>query len=173
MIDHGYGVYLDPLEERNLETMRGWRNNYAIWKTCRQNDVINAPSHRKWFEKVCNDPSIKMYEIHHKDVQSPIGVCGLTSIDLYNRRAEFSIYIDPIRQEQGHAKAALRTLLSHAFKTLGLNSVWGESFAGNKALSTFEKIGFKHDGLLRAFYFRDGKYLDAHRVSMLASEWKG
>jgi RimJ/RimL family protein N-acetyltransferase len=172
MIDHGYGVTLGPLEESNLELMRAWRNDYAIWKTCRQNDLINAPSHKKWFERVCQDPTIKMYEIRHKGLEFPIGVCGLTSIDLYNRRAEFSVYIDPAHQGKGFAKMALKTLLAHAFKTLGLETVWGETFAGNSAISTFEKIGFKREGTRRNFYFREGRFLDAYLVSILASEWR-
>lgn len=173
MIDHGKGVTLEPVEEKNLETLRKWRNDYAIWKTCRQNDLIDAPSHRRWFERISLDPTIKMYQIHHKDVDGPIGVCGLTSIDLYNRRAEFSVYIDPIRQGAGFGSAALKTLLSHGFLTLGLNSIHGETFEGNRAIEAFERLGFTKEGTRRAFYFRGGKFLDAHLVSMLASEWKG
>jgi RimJ/RimL family protein N-acetyltransferase len=172
MIDHGYGVQLGPIEAHNLDLLRSWRNMYSIWKSCRQNDLIDSLSQKRWFERISADPSIKMYEIRVEGRDVPMGVCGLTSIDLNNRRAEFSLYIAPMHQRDGMGTRTLKTLLAHGFKTLGLNSIWGETFEGNHAITMFEKIGFKTEGTRRQFYFRDGKFLDATLVSMLASEFK-
>jgi RimJ/RimL family protein N-acetyltransferase len=113
-----------------------------------------------------------MYEIRNPESLTPLGVCGLTSIDLYNRHAEFSLYIAPQLQGDGLGTRALKTLLAYGFKTLGLNSIWGETFQGNHALKMFEQMGFKIEGSRRDFYFRDGKYIDAVLVSMQASEFK-
>jgi RimJ/RimL family protein N-acetyltransferase len=171
MIDHGFGtVMLGPLEESNLELYRNWRNDYAVWKTCRQNDLIDSSAQRRWFERVSKDPEIKMYEVHSKHAEGPFGVCGLTSIDLYNRRAEFSLYIAPKHQGRGLGKHALQTLLVHAFKTLGLNCVWGETFEGNPALDMFLEIGFQIEGTRRQFYYREGRFLDAILVGALRSD---
>jgi RimJ/RimL family protein N-acetyltransferase len=104
-----------------------------------------------------------------------VGVCGLTSIDHINSRAEFSLYISPSEHGKGHGKAALRTLVDHAFNDLNLNCVWGETFAGNPAAKMFESVGFKKEGERRAFYYRDGEYITASLYSMLRGEqsWNG
>lgn len=101
-----------------------------------------------------------------------VGVCGFTSIDYINRRAEFSLYIAPAYQGNDLGRGALRCLLKHGFKNLGFHLVWGEVFEENPALQMFEELGFRRDGVRRDFYFRNGKFIDAHIISMKASEWK-
>ena len=183
MIDYKFGVYLDKIDPEDSPTLRRWRNDHRIWKWCRQNDLRSAQEHDRWFKKQAEDSSIKMYAIfipfrepanylseEHRDYI--VGVCGLTSIDPTNRTAEFSLYISPDYQHRGLAKAALKTLITHGFMNLGLNCIWGETFEGNKAAHLFEKIGFKKEGTRRSLYFREGKFIDAHLYSILASEWK-
>lgn len=169
---------LAPLDSSDMYYVRSWRNDYRIWKWCRQNDFISDADQMRWFEAQAKDPTIKMYKIviaftkEGKDEILPVGVCGLTSIDQTNRRAEFSLYIAPAFQGKDFGQKALECLLTHGFKNLGLNVIWGEVFDGNPALKLFESIGFKHEGIRRDFYFRDGKFIDAHLISIKACEWK-
>jgi len=102
-----------------------------------------------------------------------VGVAGLTSLDWFNRRAEFSLYIDPERQRQGLGRGALAVLLAHAFTNLALEQVWGEVFDGNPALNLFAQQGFQVDGKRRGWYWKDGKAHDAHLISITRSEWHG
>jgi ribosomal-protein-alanine N-acetyltransferase len=95
-----------------------------------------------------------------------LGVCGLTSMDLINRRAEFSLYIGPEFQGQGFGKNALKTLLAHGFRNYGLNRIWGESFEGNPAIAMFESLGFEPEGIRKEFYFKGGKFIDAYLFSI-------
>lgn len=160
-----------------MSYVREWRNDYAIWQWCRQNDLISDVDQNRWFERQSTDPTIKMYKItvgFKKDDKPhvvPVGVCGLTSIDYVNRRAEFSLYIAPQFQGNDFGDKALRCLLSHGFKNLGLHVIWGEVFAGNPALKLFENLGIKREGTRRDFYFRDGKFIDAHLISIKEDEW--
>ena len=170
MIDYGYGVKLGPLDSTCLETIRAWRNDMTIWKWCRQNDLISNLAQERWFESQDKDRSIHMYSVISAAGLS--GVCGLTSHEYVNRRAEFSLYTAPEMQKQGIGEMALRTLVAHGFLNQNLHSIWGESFAGNPAMSIFRKVGFKHEGTKRDAYFKDGKYLDAEMFSILESEWK-
>jgi RimJ/RimL family protein N-acetyltransferase len=170
MIDHGHGVLLGPVDRTMLPKLRGWRNSYRVWRWCRQNDLISDVDQERWFEAQSKDPSIKMYAIWEDDKM--VGVCGLTSIDLYNRRAEFSLYVAPEYQGNGYGERALKTLFSHGFKTLGLNLIWGETFQGNRAAELFREIGLKHEGVRRQFYFREGQFWDTDLFSMTAVEWK-
>jgi len=108
-------------------------------------------------------------EIDHVEA---VGVCGLTNIDQVNQSAEFSLYIDPAMHRKGYGKAALTTLLKVGFEHLNLNHIWGETFDGNPAMGMFASLGMKKEGTRRQFYYRDGKHIDCHLVSILRDEWR-
>jgi len=173
----GYKLFLSALDSTDMGVVRHWRNDYEIWKWCRQNDLISDWDQMQWFERQARDQSIKMYKISisRKDggetKTTMVGVCGLTSIDLINRRAEFSLYIAPACHNQGFGKKAMTCLLNHGFSNLGLNVIWGEVFDENPALDLFLELGFRQEGLRQDAYFRDGKFIAAHLIAMRAEEW--
>lgn len=168
-----FNLELVALDSGDLEKLRAWRNDYRIWRWCRQQDVISDLAQADWHQAQHKDPSIRMYGVQIKveGMTKLIGVAGFTSLDFQNRRAEFSLYIAPENQGKGFGKESLRVLLSHGFGNLGLNQIYGESFEGNPALKIFADLGFKSDGKKRQFYFKDGQFLDAHMVSILKDEW--
>jgi RimJ/RimL family protein N-acetyltransferase len=170
VIDFGYGAYLEPLDSSLDEYLREWRNDPRIWKWCRQFDTISDQAQARWRAAQDADPAIRMWAITQCG-GAAVGVAGLTSIDHVNQRAEFSLYIEPDSQKIGIGRAALATMLSHGFKNLNLNVIWGEVFQGNPALLVFEHLGFVNEGTRRDFYFRDGKFIGAHLISMRRDEW--
>jgi [ribosomal protein S5]-alanine N-acetyltransferase len=168
VIDFGFGVKFEAIQENHLEDLYNARNCELIRQWCRQYDEISPIEHRLWYERQATDPGIRMYTVWGKNL---VGAAGLTSIDHINRRAEFSLYIFPEEQQAGYGRKALSTLLSHGFNNLNLNLIWGESFDGNPAISMFEKLGFVKEGTRREFYFKGGKYIDAHLYSIRSEEW--
>lgn len=170
MINFCEGVRLSTIDEIKPPKMREWRNDFSIWKWCRQFDLITEAHHSAWLESLKQRDDVRMYSII-SPLNQPIGVCGLTSINHVNRNAEFSLYVAPNEQGHGYAKAALKTLIHHGFSNLGLNSIWGETYDGNHAAKIFESIGFIKEGTRRSFYFRSGKFIDCHLYSILQSEW--
>jgi len=171
MIDFGFHIQLRTLDQySDANVILKWRNDYKIYQWCRQQDILRAYQHVKWMERQAVDENMRMYGIMFQE--HLIGVCGLTDMNSLHRRAEFSLYIDPEWQEQGLGKNALKTLLSHGFSTFGLHSIFGETFAENPAIGMFEHLGFKKEGTRRDFYWKSGKFIDAHLYSMLFSEWE-
>lgn len=141
------------------------RNDPKVYKWCRQNAPLHWGRHLDWYTWQSQDSSVSMFTI---EVGSGFaGVCGLTDIDMVNRRAEFSLYIAPKKQKAGLGQEALCQLLEYGFNDLGLNRIWGEVYDGNdKALHIFKKLGFLQEGVRREFYFRDGRHIDAHLISI-------
>ncbi len=138
-------------------------------KWCRQVEEIPYEHHWRWWDKQDQDESIQMYSIYADG--GIVGVCGLTSIDRVNSRAEFSLYISPTYQGHGYAKEALKLLLEKGFYTHNLNSIWGEMIDGNMAEKLFLSVGMKHEGTRRSFYYKDGVYRDAHLYSIMREEY--
>jgi RimJ/RimL family protein N-acetyltransferase len=175
MIDFGFGVTLHAIEEVHLAQLLMWRNDPRIYRWCRQRGLITWEQHSAWYKRQATDPEMKMYLIkskHPNIAETAIGVCGLTSIDQQNGRAEFSLYIGPEFQRQGFARGSLKTLLTHAFRDLMLWVVWGESFDHNPAQTMFLDLGMVKEGTRRQFYFKNGRHIDAHLYSMTEKEWR-
>lgn len=174
MIHYKFGVALDAICRDDLEKLRTWRNQYEVFRWCRQNGLISDLDQERWFERQNDDPGTRMFLVYPMVpgvVSGPVGVCGLTSIDFINRRAEFSLYINPAEHGQGYGTGALKTILTYGFDALGLNCIWGETFDGNPAAKLFEKLGMKKEGTRRQFYFKEGKFIDCHLYSILRDEW--
>ena len=166
-------VCLVRIRREHLELLYRWRNEQTIWEWTRQNNLLHWDTHVRWFERQQVDPTLDMFLVckEHDGDTDAIGVAGLTSIDRGNARAEFSLYIAPEFQMHGFGRPALATLFDHGFKNLNLNSIWGETIDGNPARHLFERIGMKHEGVRRDFYYKNGSFKDAHLYSILKSEW--
>lgn len=172
MITHPkLAIKLDTIPRSFSEQIRKWRNDAKIYSWCRQSDLLTETKHETWMACHPNDSKIRMYLIKDQG-DFPVGVCGLTDIDLINQRAEFSLYIESGSQGFGHGKEALKLLCYHGFNSLPLNTIWGESFQGNPAMMTFEEVGFVKDGVRRDFYFKNGSHLDAVLYSIKKGELK-
>ena len=171
MIDYGHGVKLGPLRAGENEFYRSCRNHPDVRKWCRQTGLISASAQGRWFESQDKNPSIQMFRIVVGRDERVSGVCGLTSIDMINRRAEFSLWVAPEAQGLGTGKKSLKTLFDYGFKELGLHSIWGETFAHNHARHMFDKLGMKAEGVRRDFYFKDGRFIDAILYSIKEKEW--
>jgi RimJ/RimL family protein N-acetyltransferase len=67
----------------------------------------------------------------------------------------------------------MRLMLRYGFDTLNLNRIFLRVFASNpRAIRSYEKADFIHEGRMREAEFRNGQYVDVLLMSVLRSEWK-
>lgn len=141
-----------------------WRNDREIYRWCRQNAPLHWANHVDWYHWQAKDKNTSMFMIQVGPTD--VGVCGLTDIDMVNRRAEFSLYIGTEHQQKGYGQEALKHLFAYGFFDLGLNRIWGETFEENPAYAMFKKLGMVDEGIRQEHYYRDGTYINAHLVSI-------
>ena len=97
------------------------------------------------------------------------------NIDWRNRQAEVGISIGEERfWSQGYGRDAMVLMLRHGFLNLGLNRIYLRVvFETNpRAVHSYEKAGFVHEGRMRQAYYQDGKFIDDLLMSVLHSEWQ-
>jgi RimJ/RimL family protein N-acetyltransferase len=98
-----------------------------------------------------------------------IGNVSLQSLSWINRSAEFAIIMGEKEYwGQGYGEEALRFVLEHGFKKLGLNRIWtgtGSSNVGMQKLA--ERVGMILEGRSRQGKFNDGKFLDIYHYGIL------
>lgn len=161
---------LRRIKEGDLAKLFEWRNKPEVYRWCRQFAPLHWESHLAWYAKQVADPKIEMFVIEADD-DKMVGLCGLTDIDLVNRRAEFSLYIGPEFWHRGYAFGGLTQLFSWGFNSLGLNRIFGETFRDNPAAKIFERLGMENEGIRRDHYFRNSNFIDAYLYSISAADF--
>lgn len=168
-------IMLCPLEEKDSPILFNWIN-------LREDVVFNNPykpvhehQHKKWFESITCRSDVIIFAIRKIVDQKLIGTCQLNSINYIARSAELQIRIGASEERgQGFGTEATDLLLFFAFNDLNLNRVSLTVYAGNeRAVKTYQKTGFKEEGLLRQADFVDGKYVDLIVMSILKNEYNG
>ena len=111
-----------------------------------------------WFEEYEKDQTKSFFTILWDN--TPIGVVGLTNIDLKNKKAKVFIMIgaDEFRG-RGIGKRAMNYIIQYGFREFDLHKISLEVFEENKsAIKCYESVGFQTEGILKDEDLVDGKY---------------
>jgi len=103
-----------------------------------------------------------------------LGFVHLEDIKRPHNRAEFGVSIqNPDNQSKGYGTDATRVMLLVAFNILGLHSVYLDTMEDNeRAIHTYEKVGFKQVGILRETEFIDGAFKGLLIMDILRNEFE-
>jgi len=175
---YGERIRLRAPERDDLPRFVGWLNDPEVRQNLFMFLPLSMAEEERWFEDVLKQPAAErpmVIEILEGENWKPMGNCGFISIDWRCRAGEVGIFIgDKSRWNQGYGTEAMRLLLRHGFNTLNLNRIFLRVFDTNaRAMRTYEKAGFVHEGRLRQAEYQDGEYIDMLVMSVLSSEWKG
>ncbi|MFN8638125.1 MAG: GNAT family protein [Dehalococcoidia bacterium] len=91
----------------------------------------------------------------------------------YHWTAGIDIFIgEPDARERGVGTEAVRMLLGYLFEVRKLHRVTIDPESGNaRAIRSYQKAGFRLDGLLRHNEFIRGEYIDTQMLAILEDEW--
>jgi RimJ/RimL family protein N-acetyltransferase len=100
-----------------------------------------------------------------------VGESVLNDLDVDNRSCSFRIWITGAR-DRGLGTEATRLTMGYAFEEQALNRVELEVYDFNpRARHVYEKVGFVLEGVRRQALLFEDAWIDAHDMSILASEW--
>jgi len=102
-----------------------------------------------------------------------IGKCGTMHTRWKDSETTVHIYIGGSENRgQGFGTEAMLLLLDFIFEQMNLRRVKLYVFSFNeRAIKSYEKAGFKVEGILRQELFRNGKYYDVMQMSILKHEY--
>ena len=102
-----------------------------------------------------------------------IGTVGLYAINWVARTADFRIFLgDKGCWGKGLGTEATKLVLDYAFNKLNLQMIGlGVNTANKAAYRVYEKAGFVLEGTLRRVQYRNGRYYDVYRMSILQEEF--
>lgn len=101
-----------------------------------------------------------------------VGGLGL-EIVREHERAELGFWAGVPYWGRGYTTEASHAVLGFGFGTLGLHRIYAGHFAGNDASGRVQqKLGMKHEGVMRHQFKKDGRYIDDVVYSILADEYE-
>lgn len=174
------------LTGERVELRRHQRDNYPLyqeWYGDRQvwhlTSWMSAPMEPGAVDRLFDDrelsPTDDSFAIHPRGDREPVGVVSLMNLNEANGSADLSVIVGPDgARHQGYGTEAISLLLDYGFGRLGLQRVGLSVFEFNeRAISTYERLGFRKEGRLWQAIEREGVSYDALLMSLLRSEWNG
>jgi RimJ/RimL family protein N-acetyltransferase len=129
---------------------------------------------KKWLEEGQTNPNDFLFALRPLTGSDPIGFVKLDDV-LWNQQTGWlAVGIgDPANQGKGFGYEAMQLILTFAFQELNLRRVQLTVFSYNqRAVTMYEKLGFKREGIFREFLHRDGQFYDMYLYGLLRREWK-
>lgn len=174
---YGNGIRLRAIEHEDLPRFVSWLNDPEVIAGLILYLPMSLGDEENWYQSMVQRPPVEhplVIEIKDGDEWMMIGNIGLHNIDWRCRSVEVGIVIgEKSMWGRGYGTKAMRLMLRHAFNTLNMNRVYLRVYETNpRAIRSYEKVGFIHEGRERQGMYFDGRYCDVLLMSVLREEWK-
>jgi len=128
---------------------------------------------QRWYDNLSATKDVYSFAIETLEENNYIGGCGINNVDWKNRVAVVGIFIgDKNYWGKGYGTDAMKVLISFIFDQMNINKIKLHVFSFNtRAIKSYEKCGFKQEGILRQEIYRDGKYVDEIVMGLLKEEY--
>ncbi len=166
----GERVLLRPLTSSDLRRCVKWFSDPQIIRFLGRNSPVTLAEEERWFRDYERRTDEQIFAIEVGGAH--IGNLGLHKIDRAHRKAEVGIVIgEPTLWSKGYGTEAMHVALRYAFDGLGLNKVSLDVLEYNtRAIRTYERLGFQPEGIHREDAYKDGRFVNVLRMSILARE---
>lgn len=170
----GADVELIPLARDDWATaMERWSNDSQATRfMVTGNRPVTRDQLLQQYDALMAEGAI-LFGIRRRSNAALIGHVGLYSLNWVARHAELRIMIgEGDIRGKGCGTEATSMVIAYGFDRLNLNKVWlGVNGDNVGAIRCYEKSGMTREGALRAEIFRNGRYYDAVRMSILRDEY--
>ncbi|MGE3076991.1 MAG: GNAT family N-acetyltransferase [Dehalococcoidia bacterium] len=167
-------VRLRAVEESDAPVMYGWANDWETIKYLSATYPKTMQFEREWATK--GDPTYGQAQFIAETLAElrPIGWIGLHDATPEDRAAGLGIAIgDHSFLGGGYGTDMMRTICRYGFEMMNLNRIELTVYDWNpRAIHVYEKVGFKHEGVLREGIFRMGRWNNLVYMSLLRGELK-
>lgn len=169
-------VNLREYRKEDVPMAQAYLNNPEIKRLLAPNIpfLYTLEDEYKWYEGQSAMKDLYNFAIETKETGKYIGGCGINHLDWKNSTATIGIFIgDADYWGKGYGTDAMKVLIRFIFEQMNIHKIKLNVYAFNeRAIKSYQKIGFVHEGTLRQEIFKDGKYHDEWVMGMFASELK-
>ncbi len=169
----GTRVVLRPLAASDLRRCVKWFSDPQVIHFLGRSHPVTLAGEERWFRDYERRADEQIFAIEVDGTH--VGNLGLHRIDRTHRKAEIGIVIgEPDYWDRGFGTEAMDVALRYAFGVLQVHKVSLEVLEYNqRALRTYERLGFQREGVHREDVYKDGRFVNVVRMSLLAGEQRG
>lgn len=165
----------DPEEMSKVFPRWNRNSEYQRMLNASARPFYSSKAEKKWMEEEVGEmsPASYFFGIRLLADDRLIGEISLDVVHWPGRDAFVGVGIgEPAYWSKGYGTDAMRILLRYAFTELNLRRVTLTVFAYNpRAIRSYEKVGFRHEGHLRDFLNREGRRWHELYMGILREEW--
>lgn len=154
-----------------------WNRNSEYFRLLNSSGrpIASAKARLKWMEEEVGEisPANYFFAIRTLEGDRLIGELALDVVDWSGRDAFVGLGIGETEYwGKGYGTDSMNVLLRYAFTEVNLRRVTLSVFEYNpRAIRSYEKTGFRHEGRLRKVLNKDGKRWDMLYMGILREEW--
>lgn len=172
----GDRIRLRAPERNDIPMFVRWFNDPEVIAGLLIAQPMSQADEERWFDRMLERSTEEhplTIEVRLGDEWKAIGNTSFHNVDWRCRSAEIGIVIGEKEYwNKGYGTEAMRLMLHHGFSTLNLNRIMLDVYASNpRAIRSYEKCGFVHEGRKRQAMYKDGVYTDILIMSVLRGEW--
>lgn len=158
------------MKSQASEFLRTTRQNKEVAKYLFEDKKITRQGQEAWYKGYSKDENTRIWLVTNGSVY--VGYVTFHIKSLYHRRAEVGYVVHPDFQNQGIGKAMVKWSIKKATEfEEGIHRLCLTVFPWNMgAHKLYAEVGFKKDGILRHYVFKDGEYKDVTVMSYILSE---
>jgi len=165
----------DPEEMSKAVTRWSLNSEYVRLLDSLPHRMQSAKSTAKWMAKDVEEQSPASYYFSIRTLAEDklIGELGLYVVNWSGRDAFVGLGIGETEYwSKGYGTDVMNVLLRFAFTEINLRRVTLNVFEYNpRAIRSYEKAGFRHEGYLRNFLNREGRRWNEVYMGILREEW--
>jgi|AntDeeMetagen285_2_1112576.scaffolds.fasta_scaffold07769_1 RimJ/RimL family protein N-acetyltransferase len=174
----GDRVTLRPTEREDLDAIREWMNDPAVWRPALDAKPMNGDLAEEYFERVL----VTEDEVHVTVCvdEVPVGHANLTTSQYgptateRARSVELAYHLGSDHHGQGYGSEAAALLVQYAFEDWNMRRVFARAGDFNDASKALlESLGFQREGARREAAYYRGDYYDMVLYGLLRGEWDG
>ena len=161
-------IYLKLIEEKDLEYLLNLRCDLNICSGIVFTQ-LNIEKQKKWYKNLGEKESFIIVESNSNKY---IGTIGFNQLNRLHQKATWYIRLDSEFQGKGYGNEASRIFVKYAFHHMNINRLECDCFEENPAAAAnIKKLGFKQEGILKEYYFHEGKFKNIILFSMLKNDF--
>jgi RimJ/RimL family protein N-acetyltransferase len=170
----GERIRLRAREPEDLDCMHAWINDWEVIKYLGGRYPRSRKFEQDWLANGDIEFGKAQFMVETLDDRRSIAWVGLHGATPEDRAANLGIAIgDHDFLDGGYGTDIMRTACRFGFEMMNLNRIGLTVYDWNpRAIRVYEKVGFRHEGVLRDGVYKDGRWNNLVVMGVLRGELK-
>jgi len=158
------------LDDSQKNRVLSWRNNSSVREWMYTDHIISPDEHNRFLTGTI-DEEINFYWVVIKD-EIELGVLSINRVDWKNKNAYLGLYRNPDCKIQDVGKILIKLTQTIVFDLMQFNTLKLEVIEGNRIISIYKRSGFREEGVLREFVYKNDEYVNVIVMGILKKEYE-